>query len=89
MKEGEETNNKKSPGFSGTMGLILTSYLPIVQCHPSEPAPSLASCFILTQTMTSSVMPRTFGNPDDPEAYVKLPRYLVERKLPLFLHLFR
>ncbi|KAI4235495.1 MAG: hypothetical protein LQ349_003120 [Xanthoria aureola] len=60
------------------MGLILTSYVPVVQCQIKGPQPSRASCTFLTQLMTSSVTPRTFGLPADAKADVKLPAYFHE-----------
>lgn len=64
-------------GESGNLGVIMTSYQPMVKCYVS-PAPPLGNCKRLADTMMTSSQRKTFGPPIDPSAYVKLPKNLYD-----------
>ncbi|KAL8654741.1 MAG: hypothetical protein Q9210_001324 [Variospora velana] len=64
-------------GDQAGLGLIMTSFQPRVQCRRGQ-APPLSNCRHLADTMKTTQEKNTWGNPGDPNAFIRLPKPLHE-----------
>ncbi|KAI4136622.1 MAG: hypothetical protein LQ341_005523, partial [Variospora aurantia] len=64
-------------GEQAGLGLVMTSFQPRVQCRRGQ-APPLSNCWHLADTMKTTQEKNTWGNPGDPNAFIRLPKPLYE-----------
>ncbi|KAL8973880.1 MAG: hypothetical protein Q9197_001882 [Variospora fuerteventurae] len=74
-------------GEQAGLGLVMTSFQPRVQCRRGQ-APPLGNCRHLADTMKTTQEKNTWGNPRDPNAFIKLPKPLYEGLISLNAPIF-
>lgn len=65
----------------------MTSFQPRVQCRRGQ-APPLSNCWHLADTMKTTQEKNTWGNPGDPNAFIRLPKPLYEGLISLNAPIF-
>ena len=68
-------------GVSGDLAVIMTSFVPEVECS-NDVAPPLQHCELIVDRMSTSGKPLTFGKVDKKHLHpdVRLPKYLYDSK---------